>query len=504
MSTGWGQGYVTDCDYMPGWYGQQAPLHLATTCLMMGIACDLPADDDPVHYLELGCGLGFGALILAAANPSWRVTGVDFNPAHIASARSVARDAGIANIAFIEADLATLAEDEEARHIPPADFVSLHGVWSWVPAPVRAGIVRLLARKVLPGGVVHLSYNALPGWQPALGMQRTLRLAAEASPGRSDRQVRAGIALLHELDAAGAMHVAGAPFVKAMLRTLDDLPSSYLAHEYMNVCWNPCFHADVVADLAAAKLDFVGSATLAENFSTLMLTDQQQKIYDRFDDPVLRELVKDMCLSRGLRHDVFVRGAQRLSGRVRDTALGELALALAVPPDAISYEVKLTSGTAALGKEFYGPMFAALAEGPRRVADLIGAVPPERRTGDPREVVGILVGASYAIPLLRPGLAPQPAAVRFNRVAANWLVRPENVMKPLALATGAVGGGFPATMYDLFVQDRLAAGEDAGALDRWTAMLATTDDAEQRRGLRTMLERSVQQHLPLLRHAGVV
>ena len=73
-------------------------------------------------------------MLLAASNPAWRVTAVDFNPAHIATARDWAAEAGLTNITFIEADLTTLAEDAAGRSIPEADFVSMHGLWSWVPA----------------------------------------------------------------------------------------------------------------------------------------------------------------------------------------------------------------------------------------------------------------------------------------------------------------------------------------------------------------------------------
>jgi len=56
--------------------------------------------------------------------------------------------AGIANIRFIEADLATLADDARAREIPEADVATL-------PNPERNGIVRLLAAKVRPGGLLQ-------------------------------------------------------------------------------------------------------------------------------------------------------------------------------------------------------------------------------------------------------------------------------------------------------------------------------------------------------------
>ena len=65
----------------------------------------------------------------------------------------------------MEADLSQLAGSAEAAAIPAANFVSLHGLWSWVGPDVRAGIVRLLAAKTRPGGMVHISYNAMPAWQ---------------------------------------------------------------------------------------------------------------------------------------------------------------------------------------------------------------------------------------------------------------------------------------------------------------------------------------------------
>src|SRR5258706_16096142 len=99
----------------------------------------------------------------------------------------------------------------------------------------------------------------------------------------------------------------------------------------MNAAWRPCFHADVVRDLAAAKLDWVASAELLENFSPLMLGDQARAVMARFEDPVMRELVKDMSVSRCFRRDVFVPGAHRLIDAERDAPLAEGPRALLRP-----------------------------------------------------------------------------------------------------------------------------------------------------------------------------
>src|SRR5262249_11063667 len=205
----WGGGYVTDVSYLPGYYRHQSPLHLHLACLLGGVA-GLDIDPrTPLSYLELGCGHGFSALALAVCNPCWRGPGLAFNLAHIADARNVAAEAGITNARFIEADLATLADGPGCREIPEADVATLHGLWSWVADPVRAGIIRLLATKVRPGGVVQVSYNSLPAWQGALGMQRLLREAGERLAVRSDRQAEAGLEVVHALVEAKAQHVAG-------------------------------------------------------------------------------------------------------------------------------------------------------------------------------------------------------------------------------------------------------------------------------------------------------
>src|SRR4051812_15322655 len=113
---------------MAGYYRQQSPALISLACLLGGVAAPMPSGADSLSYLELGCGQGLGALILAASNPSWTVTAIDFNPAHIATARAWAAEAGLENIRFLEADFTTLAEDPAAAAVPEADYVSMHGV----------------------------------------------------------------------------------------------------------------------------------------------------------------------------------------------------------------------------------------------------------------------------------------------------------------------------------------------------------------------------------------
>ena len=495
----WGGGYITDIAYLPGYYRHQSPLHLHLACLLGGVAGLDLGPETPLSYIELGCGQGFGAAMLAACNPHWRVVGVDFNPAHVAAARALCVEAGIANAAFVEADLAAGAD---ACDLPEADVITLHGLWSWVGDAVRDGIVRILAAKLRPGGVAYVSYNALPAWQGALGLQRLLLEAGSRAGGRSDRQVAAGWDLAHALNEAGAPHLAGNALAPALLGASRELQIPYLAHEYMNAAWRPCFHADVVRALAAAKLDWVASAQLLENFSQLMLGDEARAVATRYDDPVMRELVKDMFLTRCLRQDMFVRGARRLDNAERDRALCETMLALTCEEAQFAWEFEAPAGQARFEQRFFGPVVAALAEVPRRVSDLL-ALPGLPRRDNPAELVGMLVGSRQALPVSGPATAPDPRVRTMNRVVARRFVRPDNLDLGMALAASGTGSPVPCPMLDLLIADRL---QDARAPDPagWAAELgAGRPEAEQER-LAAFIERVIAERGPVWRRLGVL
>src|SRR5262249_33239779 len=150
-------------------YAELAPGFLAFACARQGVRP--PRLGAGTRYLELGCGQGYGLALLAAANPAMDFIGVDFNPAHIAGARRLAEAAGLTNVAFEDFGSGQVL-DLPAERLGRFDIVVLHGVYSWVSAENRAAIVEILDRAVTPGGLVYVSYNALPGWSANAPLQR--------------------------------------------------------------------------------------------------------------------------------------------------------------------------------------------------------------------------------------------------------------------------------------------------------------------------------------------
>jgi SAM-dependent methyltransferase len=501
---GWSSGYVTDVAYTFGYYPEQSPHHMALCCLlgnaMPGFPCQGDTSQgDRLTYVEFGCGRGFGTLCLAASNPDWQVIGIDFMPVHVAEARELAERAGIRNVRFIEADLSSLDPDT----LPEIDVASAHGVWSWVADPVRQGIVRILAARLRAGGMFHVSYNVLPAWQGALGLQRLLRDTAHLSGGRSDRRAAGAIATVQALSASGAVHLDHTPLVKTLVRDLPRMPPEYLAHEYMNAAWRPCFHADVAEALSGAKLEYVAAGDVLENFPSLMLTDQQRAVFDGIADPALRELVKDTCLPRGLRHDVYVRGARWIDNGTRDAMLRGLTITLARPSAEFSYEATLPAGRASLERRFYQPVVKALDEGPQPVGALLalGAAQGGRENG--AELVGMLVGTSQAMLVVRPGAEPGEAAAGLNEVMAERLLE-GNPGRAGALASLRLGAGLRTSPEDLVAAALLRRFGAGSSVETWADHLRLPVGSEARAAFIAASDAARDRLASVWRHTAVV
>lgn len=499
MSASWSGGYVADIAYIEGFYVQQSPARLALACLFGNVAADLPERDDDASYLELGCGIGIGALLTAASNPGWQVTAVDYNPAHIAIGAGLARAARLDNIRFIEADLAHLSTSAEGDAIPKADFVTMHGLWSWVSREVRAGIVRLLASKTRPGAMVHVSYNALPAWQGALGMQRLTFEAGRRSGGRSDAQAQAGLGLARDLKAVESKYLTESSLTRDLLDTTIAMSTEYLSHEYMSAHWAPAFHADVVEAFAEAKLDWVASANPMENFPELMLTPEQREVMNRYGDPVMRELIKDMCLPRQLRHDVFVRGARRLSNETRDAAMGRLLVVPIVSPGELQTKIRVPAGMAEVSDALKDMMMAAMG-GPATIGELL-------RLGggsNPAELLSMLVGSHQCQIAVRAEGEQPDSANRLNRVFGSRVNSIVDARTAGGLACGRLGTGMTAPPLLQFIAARLLSGEREDHANRWIEMLSADVIPEKHDTVRSVVHTAIEQRLPIMRGLGIV
>ena len=90
---------------------QSHPTHLATVATLLGLS---PPAVASARVLEVGCSDGANLLPMAATLPGARFTGCDISGRRSRPRRRGARELGLRNVTFVQADLATLARRRRA------------------------------------------------------------------------------------------------------------------------------------------------------------------------------------------------------------------------------------------------------------------------------------------------------------------------------------------------------------------------------------------------------
>jgi SAM-dependent methyltransferase len=458
----WGSGYVTDTAYVHDYCRVQTPAILSFAALSKGVAA--PGGlGEALSYCDLGCGQGFTANIVAAANPRAQVFAADFNPTHIANARGLAQAAGLKNIAFREADFAELLNDAS---LPEFDIICLHGVYSWISAENRRTIVAFIRRRLKSGGFVYISYDAMPGWAGIAPLRRLMVQQQAASPqASSQKALEQALGLVDRLKDAGAHFYKMYPHVSAQLDRLRKLPASYLAHELLTRDWQAFAFTDVAAELAEAKLTYLGSAHLTDHVDRVNFTEQQQAVLAQIADPLLNESARDLVVGRQFRRDIFVKGFTRLAALPERERWLQTRFVLSRPADDVSLTFETPLGTLQLRPEIYQPVIDVLADGPMSLHELIERLPETKlEWGSLTDAIRVLVGRGdlqVALPVEHKE-EPAQAARAFN---AAVMARAKEQAPLGYLASPVTGGGVQVDPFtQLYLQARRKGVADPAAL----------------------------------------
>src|SRR5580700_6456198 len=131
--------------------GSLAP-PLLRACAALNGFTPPPAED--FDYCELGSGNGDTTATLAAAHPRARFLGVDLLHEHVAVGRELARRGGLDNVCFVDRDF----EDLDPAALPAFDYITAHGLLSWISPAKRRALVAFAAATLRPGGLLYVSY----------------------------------------------------------------------------------------------------------------------------------------------------------------------------------------------------------------------------------------------------------------------------------------------------------------------------------------------------------
>jgi methyltransferase-like protein/2-polyprenyl-3-methyl-5-hydroxy-6-metoxy-1,4-benzoquinol methylase len=233
---------------------QTHPDRLATVATLLGMR---PPPVPGCRVLELGCASGGNLIPMAVALPESTFVGIDLSARQIAQGRQVIDALGLRNVRL---EAGSILEVDAGWG--SFDYIICHGVYSWVPAPVRDHILAVCAHRLAANGVAFISYNTYPGWH-LRGVVRDLLIHHTRSclePEERVRRARDLLALLHT--AIQTQRGAYAQLLEAELELLRCCGDSYLFHEHLEEVNEPTYFHEFMERATARGLQFLAEAEL--------------------------------------------------------------------------------------------------------------------------------------------------------------------------------------------------------------------------------------------------
>ncbi|MEO8594034.1 MAG: PqqD family peptide modification chaperone [Candidatus Solibacter sp.] len=227
---------------------QTHPDRLAAIARLFGMR---PAPVTQCRVLEIGCGDAANLIPMAYHLPGSRFTGIDLADSPIAEGRRAAADLDLSNLDLRVADLCAFGEGEGEF-----DYIVAHGLYSWVPAPVRDRLLAVCGKLLAPEGVALVSYNVYPGRYPRQMIREILMYHIREVQDPRERIAEAR-KLLERLD-----H----PEAAAMRERRDDS----LFHDDLAPVNDPVWFRDFAAHAARHGMQYLGEADSHKTFSREM------------------------------------------------------------------------------------------------------------------------------------------------------------------------------------------------------------------------------------------
>ncbi len=300
------------------------PDRMAAMAVLHGLE---PPAVECCRVLELGCTDGGNLFAMAQALPAASFLGIDLSPVQIAQGKAVAHALGAANV-----DLRTWNIADVDDRFGLFDYMICHGVYSWVPAPVRDKILDICDRNLAPAGIAFVSYNTYPGWHQRR-LLRELMLYHTAGIGDPAKKVEQARAILEFV--AQTATPGDSPFaqdLRAEHKHLEKRPDTYLFHDHLADENHPVYFHEFVAHARSHGLRYLSNATFGQEETRL--SPEAQHVLGRLGaDHLRREQYVDFLLNRTFRMSLLCHAGLAPSSRPSPDALRGLRIVAMARPE---------------------------------------------------------------------------------------------------------------------------------------------------------------------------
>ncbi|MFK7857068.1 MAG: methyltransferase regulatory domain-containing protein [Granulosicoccus sp.] len=402
--------YPVDSAYVPVIVQSMAPAIIDHVVRTAGLCTPRHDTSGPFRYIDLGCGYGLTLLCFAAAYPDAQFVGVDANAGHIAKARSLADEAGLNNIELI----CDVFNASAVCQLPPADYVTSHGVFSWVDSDVQNQLMAAKDRLLKPEGAMLISANTLVGWTDLPLVQRVFSDIRLSSPDTSLPELyRRAINQLQTLS-----KIAKNPRLREAMndlqRIIDECDDQYIMHEFFSSAWQPVWTSDLIRRCEPLGLAYCGRADLRLLRDDLAHTRAQRTALADAVSPIEAETFRDLFLA--LPHSQFVFSRSQTATQTQATTCQSSWFTLNVPRAEAVFEVRTPAGRLVFDTPLCRRLLDRLAAGTASANSLIDSGQPDSAE-DVRDTLDALLVSRQVVPS-DPPLEVSGAVEALNDVLA--------------------------------------------------------------------------------------
>jgi SAM-dependent methyltransferase len=227
--------------------------HLATMAILHGLD---PAPVEQCRVLEIACNEGANLIPMAYAIPGSEFVGFDLAGLPIKRGQERIRELGMQNVRLFQANLLDVGAE-----LGQFDYIIAHGLYAWVPEPVRDRLLAVCGQRLAPHGVAFVSYNALPG-SHLRNMIREMMLYRVKSLEEPALRVTKGLEFLRFLSEAREEGDAYRLLIERQIKQMQTRSPEALHHDELSAIHHPLYFSEFVDHAGRHGLQYLSESVL--------------------------------------------------------------------------------------------------------------------------------------------------------------------------------------------------------------------------------------------------
>lgn len=302
---------------------QTHPDRLATIAALFGLQT---APVENCRVLELGCSDGTNLISMAHGLPQSEFFGIDSAGRAIAEGNQTIDDLSLDNVRVQQLDLMEFAANNLAF-----DYIIAHGVYSWVPDPVRDRILAICSECLSQNGIAYVSYNTYPGGH-IRDMVREMMLFHVRGASDVEQKIAQGRALLKFLASSKKEPDLYRDLLEKELEHAVEYSDAAFYHDDLNPLTRPIYFHQFVEHAAAHRLQFLGDAMFNEMQPEEYQPAVMTALRELDNDVLAREQYLDFLMGRRFRRTLLCRREVSLDHKIQPGVIANFYVASEAQP----------------------------------------------------------------------------------------------------------------------------------------------------------------------------